>query len=459
MSFQLPLVPPSTSVLRTLRRIGTVYSRPKLVIAAVLAILAAVLLSIHYRDRPLKLVRVGIDQAPPYQMVGKDGNVYGVSVDMLGEAARRLGMEIVWVPTREQPAPALLKGVADIWPAVSRTRDRERKLHFTEAWIRNNYCMVSLRGGGGGHLPPTVPVAHLNNAVHKAPVTRFYPQNPKIEKHDRSEIIRAVCQGETAAGFMETRFLDSALLDRPKGCETAVLEVSIVRGAQLDLAMMARPEFAREADALRTEINELARNGEMAASLDRWSPFSSAETQSIFALQQTREFNRWMEYGVAGLLVVILIVVWQAIRAWVAERRYRELFELNPFPSWIYDVDTLRFMDVNQVAVDRYGYSREEFLAMKITDIRPPEESQKLLENVGKTSGRMQKSGPWKHLKKDGTMLWVDITSHDVVSAHGRTRLVIADDVTERKRQREELEQARDAAEVAMKAKSSFWRT
>ena len=353
-------------------------------------------------------------------------------------------------------AQALLKGVADIWPAVARTPERERQLHFTEAWIRNNYCMVSFRGRGGTRLPPTAPVAHLNNIVHKALVTRFYPQNPKIVERDRSEIVRAVCRGEAAAGFMETRFLDSALLERPKGCETAVLEVSIVRGAQLDLAMMARPEFAREADALRTEINELARNGEMAASLDRWSPFSSAETQSIFALQQTREFNRWMEYGVAGLLAIILIVLWQAGRTWLAERRYRELFELNPFPSWIYDVDTLHFTDVNQVAVDRYGYSREEFLAMKITDIRPPEEGEKLLENMGTTTGRMQQSGPWKHLKKDGTMLWADITSHDVVSAHGRTRLVIADDVTERKRQREELEQARDAAEVAMKTKSTF---
>jgi PAS domain S-box-containing protein len=402
-------------------------------------------------------VRVGIDQAPPYQMVGPNGNVYGVSVDMLGEAARRRGIEIVWVPTREQPGEALLKGIADIWPAVARTPERERQFHFTEAWIRNNYCMVALRGGAAAaHLPVTAPLAHLNNTVHTMLVTRAYPRNPKIVKNNRTEILVAVCRAEAAAGFMETRFLDSALLDRPAGCETAALDVAIVNGAQRDLAMMARREFAREADAIRAEINTLAKNGDMAASLDRWSPFSSTETQSIFALQQTREFNRWMEYGLAGLLVLILVGLWQAGRTWIAERRYRELFELNPFPSWIYDVDTLCFLDVNQAAVDCYGYSREEFLAMNIADIRPPEDKDKLIENVQQTTGRMQKSGPWRHLKKDGTIMWVDITSHDVVSAHGRTRLVIADDVTQRKRQREELEKARDAAEVAMKAKSAF---
>lgn len=445
-------------MLKTSGRIGTAYSRPKIVIVALVAASAAILPFFYYRERPFKTVRIGIDQAPPYQMITASGNVQGVSVDVLGEAARRIGIQVVWVPTREQPGQALAKGVADVWPAVARTPQRERQFHFTEPWIRNTYCMVTLRGiqGGEGRLAAAAPVAHLNNTVHRALVTRFYPGNPKIVKRDRTEILRSVCSGEAAAGFMETRFLDSALLERPQGCETAPLEVSIVNGAQLDLAMMARREFAREADAIRAAINALAKNGQMAASLDRWSPFSSSETQSIFALAQTREFNRWMEYGVAGLLLIILIVVWQAIRAWIAERRYRELFELNPFPSWIYDIDTLRFVDVNDVAVDRYGYSRDEFLSMDITQIRPADDVGKLVTNVHETSGRMQQSGPWRHVKKDGTILWVDVTSHDVLSAHGRTRLVIADDVTERKRQREELEKARDAAEVAMKAKSTF---
>jgi PAS domain S-box-containing protein len=445
-------------VLKTSRRAGSVHSRSKIVIAVLLAISAAILPLFYYRGRPYKTVRVGIDQAPPYQMITADGNVQGVSVDILGEAARRIGIRIVWVPTREQPGEALAKGLADIWPAVTRTPERERRFHFTEPWMRNNYCMVTLHGtpGGAGSLPGSLPVAHLNNGPHEALVTRFYPNNRKIVKSSRTEVLQAVCSGEAAAGFMETRFLDSALLERPEGCETARLEVSVVNGAQRDLAIMALRGYTREADAIRSEINALAKSGQMAASLDRWSPFSSSETQSIFALQQTREFNRWMEYGVAGLLLVILIVVWQAIRAWIAERRYRELFELNPFPSWIYDIDTLRFVDVNEVALDRYGYRREEFLAMKITDIRPAEDIAKLETNVRETTGRMQQSGPWRHLKKDGTIMWVDVTSHDVASAHGRTRLVIADDVTERKRQREELEKARDAAEVAMKAKSTF---
>jgi PAS domain S-box-containing protein len=452
------LLPPATGVLWVLRRIEAVVSRPKLLVA--ISVFAALIggYFLYRREQPLKPVRIGIDQAPPYQMIGQDGHVYGVSIDMLGESARRIGLKVIWVPIHEQPGKALQQGMVDIWPAVARTPSRERQFHLTEPWLRNNYCVISLRGQGAthGHFPDHAPIAQLDNPVHKWLVKRFYPKNPKLTKSDRSEIIRSVCQGEALAGFMETRFLDSALLDRPNGCETAVLDVSIVQGAQRDLVIMARRAFAREADAIRAGINQLAKSGEMAASLDRWSPFSSAETQSIVALQQTREFNRWMEWGVAALSVIILIVVWQALRTWIAERRYRELFELNPFPSWMYDVSTFRFLDVNDAAIEGYGYTREEFLAMKITDIRPAEEVPKLVENVRQASGRIQQSGPWRHRRKDGTILWVEVTSHDVLSADGRARLVIADDVTERKRQREELESAKNAAEVAMKTKGAF---
>ena len=61
------------------------------------------------------------------------------------------------------------------------------------------------------------------------------------------------------------------------------------------------------------------------------------------------------------------------------ERRYRELFEANPHPMWVYDTETLRFLAVNDAAVQRYGYARDEFLAMTVTDIRPPEDVPALL--------------------------------------------------------------------------------
>ncbi len=423
---------------------------------------AAIALSCLYRftHQPFRDVRIAVDHAPPYQMFGKDGKAQGISVDVIGEAARRIGIHVTWAPTDLQPSRSLLEGVANIWPALARTEKRDRLFHFTEPWLRNDYCLITLQKDNNNEpsppvLPSTVPIAHLRNTVHAALVARHFPLNALLEKPSRAEVLQAVCRGEAGAGFTETRFLDSALLNRPAGCESAALQVTKIPGVQRDLALMSTKDFAREADAIRAEMNRLAEEGGIAQSLDRWALFSSAETQSIFALEQSKRLGRSLEYGVVALITLLGVMFWQTARKTVAERRYQELFELNPYPSWIYDQDTLRFVDVNEIAVQHYGYSREQFLSMKITDIRPAEDVPLLEANLLQVKTGRQ-SGMWRHQKSDGTLIWVEITSRDVTSTEGQTRLVIASDITEQKRQREELEQAKEAAESATRTKSAF---
>ena len=92
--------------------------------------------------------------------------------------------------------------------------------------------------------------------------------------------------------------------------------------------------------------------------------------------------------------------------------RYRTLFELHPSPLLAYDVETLGFLAVNRAAVEQYGYAKDEFLAMKITEIRPPEDIPALLEIVReqRESGR-RRQGVWRHLKKDGSLIQVEVVS------------------------------------------------
>ncbi|MEX2294637.1 MAG: ATP-binding protein [Acidimicrobiales bacterium] len=114
---------------------------------------------------------------------------------------------------------------------------------------------------------------------------------------------------------------------------------------------------------------------------------------------------------------------------------YRSLFAANPLPMWVYDNETLRFLDVNETAVATYGYSREEFLGMTIRDIRPAEDVPALIESARHAPPR-ERSGPWRHLLKDGTTIDVEITSQDVDFADHRGRFVMAEDVTQRERTR-----------------------
>lgn len=115
-----------------------------------------------------------------------------------------------------------------------------------------------------------------------------------------------------------------------------------------------------------------------------------------------------------------------------SEERYRMLFESNPHPMWIYDPQTLRFLSVNDAAVHHYGYSRAEFLSMTIKDIRPPSDIPRLLNKVEEVAVGLTYSGYFQHRKKDGTIIDVEITSHQAAFAHKHDRLVMANDITER---------------------------
>jgi PAS domain S-box-containing protein len=139
----------------------------------------------------------------------------------------------------------------------------------------------------------------------------------------------------------------------------------------------------------------------------------------------------------------------QALRE--GEERYRQLFESHPHPMWVYDVETLRFLAVNDAAIKHYGYSREEFLSMTIKDIRPPEEVPALLRAVAHDPGQVSPRGVWKHRKKDGTNADVEISSHDLVFAERAARLVLAVDVTQRHHAEQALRESEDRLRQSQK--------
>ena len=115
------------------------------------------------------------------------------------------------------------------------------------------------------------------------------------------------------------------------------------------------------------------------------------------------------------------------------KERYQELFNLSPMPQWVYDMDSLVFLDVNEAAVRHYGYSRKEFLSMTIKDIRPSGELETLEEIL--------KSDVWlnrfhgsvvKHLKKSGEQIMVKVEGNSITYGNKNARLVLAVDETEK---------------------------
>ncbi|MGE5401965.1 MAG: PAS domain S-box protein [Ignavibacteriales bacterium] len=119
------------------------------------------------------------------------------------------------------------------------------------------------------------------------------------------------------------------------------------------------------------------------------------------------------------------------------EKKYKYLFENNPQAMWVYDIETLKFLDVNRSALDRYGYSRDEFLNMTIRDIRPDDDLDKLMQDVAATTAVLYNAGVWRHKKRNGEIIFVEIKSH-LIEHQGRiARIVLTNDITGYKRTEE----------------------
>lgn len=125
-----------------------------------------------------------------------------------------------------------------------------------------------------------------------------------------------------------------------------------------------------------------------------------------------------------------------------SEKRYSELFHMSPLPMWVFDIETLMILDVNEAAMELYGYDRSEFLGMSIRDIRPSEE-QALLDTVLADIGRSTfqfRPGIFTHLKKNGERIEVEIVSSALQYQEHPARLALMFDVTERNKHLAEIE-------------------
>lgn len=135
-------------------------------------------------------------------------------------------------------------------------------------------------------------------------------------------------------------------------------------------------------------------------------------------------------YVVVSSFVFFVIIRFERKSLARSLKQYRQLFFSNPNPMWIYDRETLKFVEVNNAAIRHYGYTRDQFLRKKILDIRPEEDRDKVLEAATKMPKQFNISGYWRHLKKSGEIISVFITSHGIEFNGRKSVMVMAQDVT-----------------------------
>ena len=145
------------------------------------------------------------------------------------------------------------------------------------------------------------------------------------------------------------------------------------------------------------------------------------------------EYDEAVLVQVAQLASALIQKAASLHQARAAEREYRYLFDKNPNPMWVYDSKTLAFLAVNDAALRHYGYSRAEFLAMTIRDIRPEEDVPALTAVLDKVlaAGASSHQGQWRHRRRGGDLIEVEVTSYPIEFAQRDGRLTLIRDVTE----------------------------
>jgi two-component system cell cycle sensor histidine kinase/response regulator CckA len=125
-----------------------------------------------------------------------------------------------------------------------------------------------------------------------------------------------------------------------------------------------------------------------------------------------------------------------------SESMFRLLFANNPLPTWVFDCENLRFLQVNDAAVRQYGYSREEFAAMTVLDLRPEDARADFIDHLGKHKNQKQYQARWKHVRKGGSIIDTEVIAHQLEYAGRAVQLVVAQDIGERHQLEQQLRQA-----------------
>ena len=200
---------------------------------------------------------------------------------------------------------------------------------------------------------------------------------------------------------------------------------------------------------------------------DRWGTWVSAEVPvkdsqtgqviAVFGMDYNASSWRnkiWFEVSQSILMVLVILILLIIYRRSIqknfllrkeieqrekaekelkeSESHFRLLFELNPQPMFVYNLESMKIKAVNNSAIDVYRYSKDEFLSMTILDLKAPKEFTRLWKNLIDDPNSFQKTEIWNHKTKDGRIIQVEVHSHNLDFKHKNARLVLLIDVTEK---------------------------
>ena len=260
--------------------------------------------------KPETVFRIGIHQFPPYLLEGADGSADGAAVAILNEAAKRRGIRLQWSIEKDGPDLALAAGKVDLWPMLNGNPFRNRTMHVSPPWMVTEFVLLTLKSSGAVTLEQAAGkrVAYLDRPVTASMVGKYLKGIQPLRYTTYDAATRAVCTKEADAAFIDSRFAQSILMDRPTECGSSKLQYTLVRPALLHLGVASTHKHSRTADLLAEEILQMGADGTLAKILAQWSVVDTHDTEALIAVARLKAYSHFLVYVIAGLVLSLLLL-------------------------------------------------------------------------------------------------------------------------------------------------------
>ena len=266
-----------------------------------------------------KVYRIAYDSTPPHYDHIPGKGAAGFAIDVMNEAAKRAGVQLEWVYLPNGARAALFAGQVDFSPLGYYRPGAYPNLHQTRPWTEDYHVLVWDKAKFAADVSDWSgrTVAHVSRVASAEMAAARFKGSALVAAKSRRDALRAVCAGTADVAFVDLRVIESALLERPEGCERVHFQVRQSADSIDAMSLFARPAAAAVADILRDRIDTMIDDGTFTRIADRWFVFSGAELRNVTRLQQRNEQLRLLTAlcAVMAIAIGVLVILIRKLRA------------------------------------------------------------------------------------------------------------------------------------------------
>jgi signal transduction histidine kinase/ActR/RegA family two-component response regulator len=265
-------------------------------------------------SRPRPVLRIGFGDFAPYQVVRPDGSPDGFAVQLVTEAARRIGQPLEWKRFKPAPEKALQTGEIQLFPMMAILPERIGKVDLTPAWWENALVLVSptdkpvkSRADAAGQR---ISVYHASFGLQR--MKQLFPEAVAVPSGDYRVVVSTVCTGNVAAAVMETRLANS--LQFLEECRGKRLTMKWFPELNLRYAVAAQKGLGPVANEIFEEMMRMSQDGSMTTIGEPWGVNTSNQHNSVARLAEAQLHSRFWLYASGLTAFFCLALVWIALR-------------------------------------------------------------------------------------------------------------------------------------------------